>query len=115
VVAPLGIGNHIDHDLTRKAASRLEIPLYFYADYPYVREPDGGEILEIMSDSEDWEEEVFPVSEEGIFHWGEAALAYKSQLPVFWENEDALREEIRQLSARMGGLRLWKKAENEGF
>jgi len=33
---PLAIGSHRDHVLTRTAAERLGIPLWFYADYPYL-------------------------------------------------------------------------------
>ncbi len=110
-VAPLGIGNHVDHDLTRKAASRLGIPLYYYADYPYARETDGKEILNFMAGSAEWEEEVFLISENGNQGWQEASQSYQSQTSIFWENEEALKREIKAYSATMGGVRLWKTVE----
>jgi len=36
LVAPLGIGSHRDHVLTRRAAERIGLPLWHYADYPYL-------------------------------------------------------------------------------
>lgn len=36
LVAPLAIGSHRDHILTRTAAERLGIQLWHYADCPYV-------------------------------------------------------------------------------
>ena len=113
LVAPLGIGNHVDHDLTRKAASRLEVPLYYYADYPYAMENEGKEIQGFLFGSMDWKEEIFPVSEVGILHWGEAARTYQSQTSIFWENESALKEDISEFSAAMGGVKLWKTVEND--
>ncbi|MCJ7715175.1 MAG: PIG-L family deacetylase [Anaerolineales bacterium] len=112
VVAPLGIGNHVDHELVRKAASRLGIPLFYYADYPYARESGGKEILNIMKDSTDWEAEIYPISEEGIQGWQKAALAYQSQVSTFWEDEAALKEEIKAFSSTMGGVRLWNTSED---
>ena len=45
LIAPLAIGNHIDHQLTWRAALLLHqrgMHVRFYADYPYaVRDPDG--------------------------------------------------------------------------
>ena len=110
IVVPLGIGNHVDHDLTRKAASRLGIPLYYYADYPYARETEGKEILKFMGGSAEWEEEIFLISEKGSQGWQEASRSYQSQNPIFWENEEALKEEILAYSSSMGGVRLWKTA-----
>ena len=110
IVVPLGIGNHVDHDLTRKAASRLGIPLYYYADYPYARETEGKEILNFMARSAEWEEEIFLISEKGSQGWQEASGSYQSQNPIFWENEEALKEEILAYSSSMGGVRLWKTA-----
>ncbi len=113
IVVPLGIGNHVDHDLTRKAACRLGIPLYYYADYPYAREIDGKEILNFMAGSAEWEEENFHISKKGSQGWQEALGAYQSQNPVFWENEESLKEEIKAYSSTMGGMRLWKTVEED--
>ncbi len=111
IVVPLSIGNHVDHEVTRKAASRLEIPLFFYADYPYARDADGKEILDFMRNSTDWEVEIYTVSERGIQRWQQAALAYQSQLTIFWESESALMEEIKEFSSSIGGVGLWKTTE----
>lgn len=113
IIAPLGIGNHVDHELTRKAASRLGIPLYYYADYPYVRETGGIETLKFMAGSADWEQEIFLISEKGCQGWQEASQFYQSQTSIFWENEGALKEEIKAYSSTMGGVRLWKTVEKD--
>jgi len=113
LVAPLGIGNHVDHELTRKAASRLSRQPYFYADYPYAREKDGREIIDVIDSSEDWQAEVYKISDNGLSKWFEASQAYASQLSVFWENEASLEIEINQFSAILGGMTLWKTNPEE--
>jgi LmbE family N-acetylglucosaminyl deacetylase len=112
LVAPLGIGNHVDHEWTRKAAHRLDLPLLFYADYPYARENQGQEILDFMAGSEDWQSVSYPVTADGLGQWFLAANAYQSQISTFWEGEAALRGEIEEFSRRMGGVKLWKAVEN---
>ena len=111
VVAPLGIGNHVDHELTRKAANRLGIPLLFYADYPYVREVDGIQTLEFMNSSAEWKFEEFPVSDIGLEKWILAAGAYCSQVATFWENDEDLELQIREFSKFSGRFKLWWAVE----
>jgi LmbE family N-acetylglucosaminyl deacetylase len=113
VAAPLGIGNHVDHQATRKAVRELETPVYYYADYPYLREGDGLEILSLLESSEDWEKEIFLISEDGIEHWHLASLAYTSQVPIFWETGQSLLDEIRHIQGIYKGLALWKPVENK--
>ena len=113
VIAPLGIGNHVDHELTRKAANRLGIPLTFYADYPYAREVDGKEILEFMDRSKEWQFEEMPVSAVGLDKWILAAQAYRSQVSTFWANDEDLGMQIRDFSTLLGGrFGLWRAVEN---
>ena len=112
VVAPLGIGNHVDHELTRKAANRLGIPLTFYADYPYAREDDGKEILEFMERSSEWQYDEFPVSITGLEKWILAAQAYRSQISTFWENDTELGLQIKEFLANMGEFKLWRADED---
>ena len=113
VIAPLGIGNHVDHELTRKAANRLSRSASYYADYPYAREAEGREILNFISSSDEWSAETFPVSEAGISRWVQASLAYESQLSIFWENEGALKNEIRHFADFLGGMKVWKTIPEE--
>jgi LmbE family N-acetylglucosaminyl deacetylase len=108
VVAPLGIGNHVDHELTRKAANRLGIPITFYADYPYAREVDGKQTLEFMELSNEWKFEEFPVSEVGLEKWILAARAYRSQVNTFWVNDEDLDLQIREFSGFSGRFKLWR-------
>ena len=111
LIVPLGIGNHVDHELTRKAATRLDRKLRYYADYPYAREHDGQEILRIMENSLEWTGEIFDISEPGLERWWRGARVYASQLSTFWKDEAALREEIEGFSAFLGGMKLWEAVE----
>ena len=113
LIAPLGIGNHVDHEFTRKAASRLSRYPYYYADYPYAREGDGREIIKFINSADNWRGEIFPISDNGLRKWFEASRAYASQLSVFWENEAALDIEINQFSAILEGITLWKTTSKE--
>ena len=109
VVAPLGIGNHVDHQLARKAASRLDREVLYYGDYPYVREEEGIQILDHLQRAEDWQPVLFPVSQTGIERWQGAGLAYHSQLESFWEDGADFRNQISRLAAGVGGVVLWRK------
>lgn len=113
VIAPLGIGNHVDHDLIRKVSSRLKIQIEYYADYPYVKKPEGIEILTLLADSSDWQNQLFGVSGEALNKWHLAASAYTSQIPIFWEDEKQLLKELSEFRDIMGGIKLWKVVEND--
>lgn len=112
LVAPLGIGNHVDHELTRKAAARLGRPLLYYADFPYAREEQGLNILRFMNASPDWKAEIFPISKSGLEKWTQAARQYGSQIPTFWPDEGQLRAELVEFSAASGGISLWSALED---
>ena len=111
VVAPLGIGNHVDHELTRKAVNRLGIPLTFYADYPYAREDQGREILDFMEGSTEWQSEEFPISDEDLERWTLAARTYESQISTFWADQEDLGKQIREFASFQGGFKLWRAVE----
>lgn len=112
VVAPLGIGNHVDHELTRKAITRLGLPLLYYPDYPYAREEEGKEILEFMENSLEWQSLDFSLTDKGLECWIQAAGVYKSQISTFWEDEEDLSQQIKDYSAHLGGNKLWMAIED---
>lgn len=105
LVSPLTIGNHVDHQLVRAAAERLDRPLWYYADVPYDME-------DIESDNEKCAgmlPVLMSVSEEGLDAWERSVTAYASQISSFWSNPQAAREAIREYHRQFNGIRLWRK------
>jgi LmbE family N-acetylglucosaminyl deacetylase len=111
VYAPLGLGHHVDHQLTRRAAEALGRSLLYTEDYPYAqREPE----------TVDWEGATaglaprwVPFDEADFDAHCRAAAAYRSQLGSFWPDEAEMRLALRRFVERAGEgqleLRLWSK------
>ena len=103
LVSPLAIGNHVDHRLARMAAERLDRPLLFYADIPYVfRRPEM-----LAPSTQRLAVELYPVSEAGLAAWLEATAAYQTQMVMVFETESKMRESLRADWEARHGIRLW--------
>jgi LmbE family N-acetylglucosaminyl deacetylase len=91
LVAPLAIGEHVDHRLTRMAAERLARPLRYYADIPYVlRKPElHAPAIQGMKSHR------YPISEEGLQAWLEGSSAYHTQMVMVFETEAKMRTALR--------------------
>jgi LmbE family N-acetylglucosaminyl deacetylase len=105
-VCPLALGNHVDHQLTRRAAEGLNRSLWYYADYPYVLR--NASLLEQM-EAEGWANQVFPISQDGLAAWIDSISAHASQISTFWENEITMHQAVTDYLRSNGGIRLWKK------
>ena len=101
VCAPLGLGNHIDHQLVRNAINeaQLENPVYYYADFPYVVREEAIVSLE--------NREQYELSEENVQAWCKAIAIYATQISTFWEQETEICEEIIPYWHNKGGSSLW--------
>ena len=106
VVSPLGLGNHVDHQLTRLAADGLDYTLWYSADYPYVLH--YKEKLEHMA-QEGWISQVFRVSQDGLAAWQDSIAAHGSQISTFWLNETEMRGAVMDYQNWNHGIKLWKK------
>lgn len=104
VVAPMTLGNHIDHQLVRQAAERLNLPLWFYADYPYAAQeslaspsvlPHGGSVFNQ------------PISPASLRTWQSAVAKYLSQISSFWESMSEMEKAIQIYWSDGGGCNLW--------
>jgi hypothetical protein len=103
VVCPLAFGGHVDHQLTRRAAERLGLGLWYYYDLPYASR--GGELPagfgmppgEVVS---------LPLAQEEIEAWASAAAEYRSQIGSFWSDTDQLLRELIDVHDAWGGARL---------
>lgn len=108
IVAPLGVGNHVDHQLTRLAAElawpRSDWRLWYYADYPYAASA-GDQISRLIKPG--WKEQVTPLKPAAIQAWQAAVAAYTSQISTFWPSREAMQASIEAFAAQNGGIRLW--------
>jgi len=111
LVCPLTIGGHVDHRLTRQAAEKSGLELWYYADYPYVSR--DASVLERIR-GEGWASVHFSVSESGLEAWQQAVAAHASQISSFWPDILAMREAVRAYMQSVQGVELWQKGEIRG-
>jgi LmbE family N-acetylglucosaminyl deacetylase len=105
LVAPLGIGNHRDHSLTRRAAEHTGHSLWHYADYPYL--VYGEHTLA------DWlpaEPETFSleISLSGLKAWQDGFACQRSQIPLLFVDEEDMRASIKKYLKAGYGSTVWK-------
>lgn len=105
LIAPLTLGNHIDHLITRVAAEQLRRPIKYFLDFPYYQE--YAEVIHKLVPT-GFHQVVYPISEDGLIAWQEGIAAYSSQLSSFWNNISEMRVEIQKYAQQLGGVVLWE-------
>ncbi|MEZ4517067.1 MAG: PIG-L family deacetylase [Chloroflexota bacterium] len=127
VYIPLGVGNHVDHQLTRQAAEQVFGEALFYEEYPYVAAPGALEKVLPPAVRDAWEPVVVPLSEPAMVAKIAAIIAYDSQISSFFLDNDDLERRVRAISQRLwaeagrpphpvdvpvaGAERYWRKRE----
>lgn len=104
VVVPLAIGGHVDHRLVRAAAERLELPVWYYADYPYIEYAGEAEWVRL----EQRKHHDFAISKAGVEAWVASIAAHASQISTFWAEREAMQAAIQAYHRRVGGVRLFR-------
>lgn len=106
LVCPLGLGNHVDHMLTRLVAERLNRPLLYFEDLPYAaHEPERNDkVLERA-----WQSVITPLSSDAMEVWQSAAASYGSQLKSCWNTDANMRRVLTRRARAAGGARLWQR------
>jgi LmbE family N-acetylglucosaminyl deacetylase len=107
LVCPLALGSHVDHQLTRLAAEKLETDLWYYADFPYALRTKT-ELEQMVLDG--WGSQVYPISARGLRAWQDAIAEHASQISTFWPNEQEMRHAISDYLIGNGGIRLWRRS-----
>jgi LmbE family N-acetylglucosaminyl deacetylase len=103
---PLGLGQHVDHQLTRRAAEAVGGISAYYEDYPYVERlgaqwPNPG--LTVAHDRP-LIPELVRLAESDLAAKIDAVGCYASQLSSFWPDAAALAAALRQFAAHTGGV-----------
>lgn len=107
VLAPLTIGNHVDHQIVRQAAELCFIDnLFYYEDYPYVQ-TTGALDKVIPKGSSSWMATQIPLSAKALQIKADAITAYKSQLSTFFNGRNDLEQQLNSYAAQIGGERIW--------
>jgi len=107
VVAPLGVGGHVDHRIVRRAAHRAGIVEAFYEEFPYV-EWKWGALRRALGRKADWRPDVLPLGEREVAERVAAIALYRSQVPALFRSEARLAKQVRRAVRRAGGERLWR-------
>jgi LmbE family N-acetylglucosaminyl deacetylase len=105
LISPLGLGNHVDHQLVRAAVNDLRTEVWYYEDYPYVLRCEG-ELERLASDG--WVRHTLPISPQGLRAWQDSVAAHASQISTFWPGEAEMRQAIEDQLNRRGGTYLWQ-------
>ena len=110
IVAPLTVGNHVDHQITRRAADHVfGRRLAYYEDYPYVQTAGSLDFLHADAPTDKfWTETVVPVSKAALEAKIEAILSYQSQLSTFFEDQADLEHQVIGYARGVGGERVWR-------
>jgi LmbE family N-acetylglucosaminyl deacetylase len=104
VVAPLSVGRHVDHVLTRLGVEQTGRPPLYYADIPYIlNRPE-----ELESDSKGLSSTFFPISRPGLNAWLDGISAYKSQIEVLFDTNEQMRTDMHGYWTREKGIWMWQ-------
>jgi LmbE family N-acetylglucosaminyl deacetylase len=100
VVAPFGVGRHIDHQVVHSAVLKSGRLAWYYTDYPYAAEPSP--------ELDTWQHQagasyLLPVSEHALQRWQMAIAAYRSQISTFWQELDQMQAAMHAYWQRGGG------------
>ena len=129
VYLPLGVGNHVDHLATRRAAERVFAAPLYYEEYPYTARP--GALAAVFDrpqssseTSEVWAAATVWLSAAALATKTAAVAAYASQLSSFFTGPDDLAAQLADDGRRaladaradgetppdwaVGGERLWR-------
>jgi len=109
LLAPLGVGGHVDHRLVRCAAEASGRAIAHYEEFPY-SEWKWRAVERALGERRDWEPETLAVTPELAERRLEAIRAYVSQVPTLFRSEARLAKQLRRATRRAGGERIWRRS-----
>jgi hypothetical protein len=113
VIAPLGLGSHADHLVTRQAAEVcFGAKLWYFEDYPYVQK-QGAITAVIPANSSNWHAHTIPLQPADLTAKANAIAAYTSQVSTFFKDYRDLAQQIQTYARQVGGERLWQHTPPE--
>jgi LmbE family N-acetylglucosaminyl deacetylase len=105
LAAPLAIGSHRDHVLTRTAAEQVKEHIWSYADYPYLIYGEHNLDVWIAPTAKQFSIEISP---EGLMAWHDGFACHRSQIPLLFVDESDMRDSIEKYLCMGYGTTLWQ-------
>jgi LmbE family N-acetylglucosaminyl deacetylase len=110
IVAPLTVGQHLDHRLVRQAAERAfgAARLTYFEDYPYAAVAGALEAVLTLN----LQATQIALPETAVAAKVEAIWAYASQRSSFFTDRQDAEDKIHAYSDQVGGERYWQTAKS---
>jgi LmbE family N-acetylglucosaminyl deacetylase len=113
IIGPLGVGNHVDHQVVRRALERARPDAAFYEEFPYT-EWKFFAVRRALGEPRAWRADVLPLADDEVAARLAAIEAYASQLGTLFRTPGRLRRQLRRSLRRTGGERLWRRLSPAG-
>ncbi len=117
-VVPLGVGNHVDHQLVRHAAAMLlreGAEVWGYAEVPYAL--DEGQVELALFELQVHDAVVLRLDDDALQRKCAAARCYESQLPVLFRERGDACDELKAFAIHQGAgepaERVWRLRQND--
>jgi LmbE family N-acetylglucosaminyl deacetylase len=102
IYAPLGVGQHVDHQIIHRAARQLLKAGYrvaFYDDYPYAEQPGATESAVVVAGSESWPAQDISLDPADLSAKVSALAYYRSQMSVLFGGMDSMPNRVWSFAA----------------
>jgi LmbE family N-acetylglucosaminyl deacetylase len=110
VFVPLTAGQHVDHQIAREAAERLNENLIYYEDFPYAEDITK---LQLAWGNDEWQAESIELRAEALSAKIESIAQYRSQLSSFFKDEGEIETRLKAYAKEVGDGQLveryWRK------
>lgn len=107
VIAPLGVGGHLDHGLARQACETLfGGRIWYYEDFPYASRLFA--VGRLTWPRWNWRRTMIALDETDLSARIDASAMYSSQVDMMAGGRDPLERKIRSYVRKAGGERLWR-------
>lgn len=112
--APLAIGSHVDHTLTRRTAELASGLYAYYEDYPYAALPENPwpNPETTAAHGRPLHPALLPITEANLAAKIDAITHYATQISTFWSDSSAMAEAVRAFALHTGSgapaERIWR-------
>jgi len=120
VYSPLGIGHHVDHQLTRAMAFNLaqrfpDLKVYFYEDVPYALKGRRVIVDALQGFGQPLLRVNYAIDSDALAAKIKASACYKSQLSSFWQDDAEMQTVFETFNRENDGENYWRLLRDDSI